>query len=484
MSLASGTRLGPYEILTPLGAGGMGEVYRARDTRLERTVAIKVLAPNVQDRAELFQRFEREAQTISTLNHPNICTLHDIGTQEGLPYLVMEYIEGETLSKRLMRGPLPLDQMWCIAIQVGEALDQAHRHGIVHRDLKPGNMMLAGAKGSTTVKLLDFGLAKISSPARTAAALGSLTSLPTVTVVQGLTEEGTIVGTVQYMSPEQLEGAEAEVRSDIFAFGCVLYEMITGQKAFQGKSKATLISAILTSEPQSVTAVQPMAPPALDRLVRKCLAKNPEDRWQTARDLVGELRWISENSSQAAAAVIPLRRSVWFQAGWIAAAVLAAALAALLATQLREPHPVQHTMRFLLPLPEKAYFRSVDTAVVSPDGTRVVFSAEDNHGNPALYVRSLDSVDARLIPGTSGWHYGYYPFWSPDSRLIAFFADQALKRVDLVGGAPITLCPVYGFIGSGTWNRDGVILFSSYFNQIRRVSATGGNPTAATKVLP
>src|SRR5215472_6082350 len=210
MSLASGSRLGPYEILAPLGAGGMGEVYRARDTRLERTVAIKVLAHNVEGRAELFQRFEREAQTISTLNHPNICTLHDVGTHEGLPYLVMEYIEGETLGKRLMRGPLPLDQMWSIAIQVGEALDQAHRHGIVHRDLKPGNVMLAGAKGSTTVKLLDFGLAKISGAARSVAAPASLTSLPTDTIAQGLTAEGTIVGTVQYMSPEHLEGAEAD----------------------------------------------------------------------------------------------------------------------------------------------------------------------------------------------------------------------------------------------------------------------------------
>src|SRR5215469_7526946 len=231
MSLASGTRLGPYEILTLLGAGGMGEVYRARDTRLERTVAIKVLAHNVEGRAELFQRFEREAQTISTLNHPNICTLHDIGTQDGLPYLVMEYIEGETLSKRLMRGPFPFDQMWSIAIQIGEALDQAHRHGIVHRDLKPGNVMLAGKEGSTTVKLLDFGLAKLSSAARSAQAPASATSLPTVTVDQGLTVEGTIVGTVQYMSPEQLEDAEADARSDIFAFGCVLYEMITGQQA-------------------------------------------------------------------------------------------------------------------------------------------------------------------------------------------------------------------------------------------------------------
>jgi serine/threonine protein kinase len=211
----------------------MGEVYRARDTRLERTVAVKVLAHNVEDRAELFQRFEREAHTISTLNHPNICTLHDIDTQDGLPYLVMEYIEGETLSKRLMRGPLPLDQVWSIAIQVGEALDQAHRHGIVHRDLKPGNVMLAGAKGSTTVKLLDFGLAKIPSAARSAAAPASLMSLPTVTIAQGLTVEGTI-GTLQCMSPEQLEGAEADARSDIFAFGCMLYEMITGPRRHLG----------------------------------------------------------------------------------------------------------------------------------------------------------------------------------------------------------------------------------------------------------
>jgi serine/threonine protein kinase len=473
MSLASGTKLGPYEILTALGAGGMGEVYRARDTRLERTVAIKVLAHDVKDRAELFQRFEREAHTISTLNHPNICTLHDIGTQEGLPYLVMEYVEGETLSKRLMRGPLPLDQVWSIAIQVGEALDQAHRHGIVHRDLKPGNVMLAGAKGSTIVKLLDFGLAKISGAARSAAAPASLTSLPTETVDQGLTVEGTIVGTLQYMSPEQLEGAEADARSDIFAFGCVLYEMITGQQAFRGKSKATLISAILTSEPQPVAAVQPTTPPALDRLVRKCLAKNPEDRWQTARDLVSELRWISESSSQSGAPTpVAVRRKYLKWTAWAVSAASVLALSAITWIHFSEARSTLSPVKFEVPAPRGTQFSDITVPAVSPDGSKLVFTTHTK-GESKLWLRPMNSTEPRELPSV-GTDVSM-PFWSPDSRFVGIFSDGKLFKIDTAGGPAVTLCAAFG--NGGTWNRDGVILIGGSVTDppLRRVSASSGD---------
>jgi serine/threonine protein kinase len=327
----------------------MGEVYRARDTRLNRTVAIKVLARDLSGRPEVLQRFEREARAVSTLNHPNICTLHDIGSENGAPYLVMEYVEGETLAERLARGPLPLADAWRVAIQIGEALDQAHRRGIVHRDLKPGNVMLAGAKGSTAVKLLDFGLAKISeAPAGTPNAPGSLTSLPTV--AQPLTAEGTIVGTFQYMAPEQLEGKEADARSDIFAFGAVLYEMVTGRKAFQGQSQASLISAIMKDDPAPISSLVPLSPPALDRVVRQCLAKDPEDRWQTARDLVRELRWISQSSSAAGAApAVVARRRRHFELASVAAVLFAVAFAALAVIHFREKSPQDGSRMAFLP---------------------------------------------------------------------------------------------------------------------------------------
>src|SRR5688572_2292622 len=341
--LDAGTRLGPYEIIAAAGAGGMGEVYRARDTRLDRTVAVKVLAKNLSDRPEVYQRFEREARAVSALNHPNICTLHDIGNHDGTPYLVMEFVEGENLADRLDRGPLAVTDAWRIALQIGEALDQAHRRGIVHRDLKPGNVMLTGAKGSNTVKLLDFGLAKIADPP---GPLGALSSLPTV--VKSLTQEGAIVGTFQYMAPEQLEGVEADHRSDIFAYGCVLYEMLAVRKAFAGKSQATLISAIMTSEPPPISSLQPMSPPALDRLVNKCLAKDPENRWQSARDLVDELRWITESGSQISMAPVLETRRRWnARWGWIAAGLVGAAFLATAVISMMhlrekppEPHPI------------------------------------------------------------------------------------------------------------------------------------------------
>ncbi len=295
MSLAAGSRLGPYEVLSPLGAGGMGEVYKARDTRLERIVAIKVLPSHLSSSAEVRQRFEREAKTISQLSHPHICALYDVGNQDGVEYLVMEYLEGETLAARLAKGALPLEQALRFGMEIADALDRAHRHGIVHRDLKPGNIMIT----KSGVKLLDFGLAKAMAPASDA---GTLSSLPTRE--KELTADGTILGTVQYMAPEQLEGKQADARTDIFALGAVLYEMTTGKKAFSGATQASLISTILRDDPQPVSQVQPMSPPALDRVVKTCLAKDPEERWQSAGDVAKELKWVAEGSVGAISPIV------------------------------------------------------------------------------------------------------------------------------------------------------------------------------------
>src|SRR4030088_700835 len=294
MALTSGTKLGPYEIVAPLGAGGMGEVYRARDTRLDRIVAIKILPSHLSENPEAKQRFDREARTISSLNHPNICTLHDIGEQDGVDYLVMECLEGETLADRLRKGPLPVDQVLKYGIEICEGLEKAHRSGVVHRDLKPGNIMLT----KTGAKLMDFGLAKASlaGPAATSGLTATLTTPPGS---HPLTAQGMVVGTFQYMSPEQVEGKEADARSDIFALGAVLYEMATGKRAFTGKSQASVVAAILASEPQPISVVQPMSPPALDRVVQGCLVKDPECRWQSAGDVGRELRWITRSGSRA-----------------------------------------------------------------------------------------------------------------------------------------------------------------------------------------
>src|ERR1700726_3562003 len=294
MPILSGKRLGPYEILSGIGAGGMGEVYRAKDTRLNRIVAIKVLPPHLADSPESKERFEREARTIASLNHPHICTLYDVGHQDGTDFLVMEYLEGETLAQRLIKGPLPLDQVLQYAIEIADALDKAHRKGVTHRDLKPGNIMLT--KSGT--KLLDFGLAKLKQ--EVAPANVQLSQLPTAN--DPLTAQGTIVGTLQYMAPEQVEGGEVDARTDIFAFGAVVYEMAPGKKAFEGKSQASLIAKILETDPPPIFSLQPMTPPALDRVVRKCLAKEPEKRWQAASDVCDELKWIAAGGLQVAQA--------------------------------------------------------------------------------------------------------------------------------------------------------------------------------------
>jgi eukaryotic-like serine/threonine-protein kinase len=469
MPLTSGSRLGPYEIVAPLGAGGMGEVYKARDTRLERTVAVKVLPQHLSSSAEVRQRFEREARTISQLSHPHICALYDVGREGETEYLVMELLEGETLTDRLSKGALPLDQTLRFGQEIADALDKAHRQGIVHRDLKPGNVMLT----KSGVKLLDFGLAKAVTPVSSP---GSLTSLPTQ---QGLTQEGTILGTFQYMAPEQLEGKDADARTDIFAFGAVLYEMATGRKAFAGATQASLIGAILHTEPEPISTVQPMTPPALDRIVRTCLAKDPEERWQSAADVRRELRWIAEGSQAGGAQPFPVRRRRREWLSWALAALVLLLAGAVLLRERRGPvAAAPRTMRLSVVLPELSAVRA---AVLSPDGTRLVLVARDSSGRNLLWIRPLDSLAAQPLAGTES---PSFPFWSPDGASIGFFADGKLKKIAASGGPAQTLCDAPINRG-GTWSRDGVILFSPVVDgPIYQVSASGGVPKPVTALDP
>ncbi|MGO9640032.1 MAG: protein kinase domain-containing protein [Candidatus Acidiferrales bacterium] len=468
MPLANGTKIGPYEIISPLGAGGMGEVYRARDMRLGRDVAIKILPPQVSSDPARKQRFEREAKIISKLNHPHICVLYDIGSQDGVDYLVMECVEGETLAKRLERGPLPLDQVLKFGAQVADALDKAHRNGVVHRDLKPGNIMLT----PTGAKLLDFGLAKLP----VAQALGTTLSAE-ATETSPVTQAGTIVGTFQYMSPEQIEGKEVDGRSDIFAFGAVLYEMVTGKRAFQGKSQLSVASAILEKEPEPISIAKPLTPPALDHAIRLCLAKSPEDRWQTARDLALDLKWIAEGGSQAGvpAPVVAHRRSRE-RIAWALAAVgllLAAALAYMFArSYLNQPKP--NLARFLISPPENVFVYQISP---SPDGRFLAFVGVSNNGVRQLWLRPIDNVAAQPMAGTNG--VGSF-FWSPDSRYLAYRDDTGLKKVAVSGGTPQTLCNLGG-ISSGSWSPDGEIVFATdAAGPLLKVSADGGEPSPLT----
>ena len=462
MQLDSGTRLGPYEVIAPLGAGGMGEVYRARDTRLDRDVAVKVLPADFASRAELRARFEREAKTISSLNHPHICALYDVGEN----YLVMELLEGETLAARVARGALPTEQVLRIGVEIADALDKAHRRGIIHRDLKPANVMLT----KSGAKLLDFGLAK---------AAGSITGTD-ATIARALTEEGTIIGTFQYMSPEQIEGRPADARSDIFALGTILYEMATGKPAFEGKSRASLIASILGSEPLPISQLRPMLPPALDRLVRTCLAKDPDDRWQTAHDVMLELRWIQEGGSQAGIAAPAVRRRhlrEW--TGW------SLAVAALIAAGYMYFRPAPRTnevVEFSVETPPNTTLFPFDTLglAMSPDGSRLAFAAVGDDGKQLLYVRELATNRSMPLAGTEG---ASYPFWSPDGRMIGFFANRRLNKIDAAGGPVQTICDAPQGRG-GSWNREGVIVFApTIASPIFRVSAGGGPAAQVTQTL-
>ena len=471
MTISAGTRLGPYEILAPLGAGGMGEVYRAKDTKLGREVAVKVLPDEFFENKESIARFEREAKSLAAVSHPNIAALYSFEEITGRHLLVMELVEGHTLGERLLKGPLPLDQLLRAGIEMASALNAAHRHGIVHRDLKPGNVMLT----KSGVKLLDFGLAKVLDPE---GPVESLTSAPTT--AKDVTREGTILGTLSYMAPEQLEGKKADPRSDIFALGATLYEMATGKKAFSGISQASLISSIMTSEPKPISFFQPVTPPALVRAVRICLEKDPDDRWQSAGDLGRELRWIAEGSGAAVAALTSdssgqrrRERVAWTLA---AVAILFGALSTFLSRRSQAP---EELMRFtIMPPPGQGFFGPVQ---LSPDARRILFMLQDEAGKNSLAVRSLDSLEMRRLPGTEDARGA---FWSSDGREIAFFSEGRLRRIGANGGPVQTVCESGGAF-CGAWNRQGTILFPKEFGTpIVAVSAAGGTPQPVTALDP
>jgi len=483
MRLEAGTRLGPYAIESPVGAGGMGEVYRARDTRLDRTVAIKVLAPSLAADVQFRTRFTNEARSISILDHPNICALFDVGEQDGTAFLVMQYLEGETLATRLLRGAMSLADALRTGREIADALAQAHRAGIVHRDLKPGNVMLT----KSGAKLLDFGLARGVRP-EAVQAVASIAA----TVAPDLTAQGTILGTFQYMAPEQLEGKDADARTDIFAFGAVLYEMLTGRRAFEGKSQASLIAAILEHEPPALTTRLPVATPTLDRIVKTCLAKNPDARWQSAADLSRELAWLIESDGidvvRRAALAPPRATRTWIAVG-LAAGIIIGLGISLLFSMFRSPPPTVSLSRTLVDIAPADVLRSRtdDTTTsgghlsrraiaLSPDGRTMVFSAVKGD-HQQLYARALDQIEARPLAGTDN---ADSPFFAPDGEWVGFWSSGALRKVALAGGSATTIvesAPIFG----ASWGTNDLILFAQEHGGIRQVPATGGTPSQVTK---
>jgi eukaryotic-like serine/threonine-protein kinase len=475
VALTPGTRLGVYEILAQIGAGGMGEVYKARDTRLDRTVAIKILPEGLAADPQFRDRFDREARSISQLDHPHICALYDVGKHNGTAYLVMQYLEGETLADRLTKGALPLDKALQVAIQIADALTTAHKAGIVHRDLKPGNIMLTKAGA----KLLDFGLAKSG-----ASVLGG-TNVSMLPTTPPITQQGSILGTFQYMAPEQLEGHEADSRTDIFAFGAVVYEMLTGKKAFEGKSQATLIAGIIASDPLPIATVQPRTPLTVDRLVHKCLRKDADHRWQTARDLLDELKWIAETGTSVAS-VGALARHLWPErVAWIT--VTAAVLSALFVVLRSASVPATGDVVRLSILPgDRTQFTGQSGATVgvpqfalSPDGRAIAFVAADSGARPTLWLRSLDAVTPHSLSGTEG---ADSPFWSPDNRWIGYFADGKLKKIPSSGGPSQVIAASVPDSRPASWGPDDTILFSTSTTSILRVSSSGGMVTPVTEL--
>jgi serine/threonine protein kinase len=483
MALTSGTRLGPYEIESPLGAGGMGEVYRARDTRLERTVAIKVLNAELVASAELRARFEREAKVISQLQHPHICVLHDVGNEGAIDYLVMEFLQGESLADRLRKGPLGSDEVLKIAIEIADALEKAHRAGVVHRDLKPGNVMLT----KSGAKLLDFGLAKPlnatvasgtgsgRSPSVFAAALTQ--TMPSPSPATPLSTAGAVIGTVQYMSPEQIQGIDADARSDIFSFGVMLFEMVTGKRTFEGKTQASIVGQILAVDPPSVSTLRPQTPPGLDRVIRLCLDKDPDERIQTAHDLKLQLEAIAETplTITQAPVIVPARRS-WLP--WAVAGVLAITAIAFAIAFLDSSGTPQVSVHSYILAPEKAPFvltgNNAGPPVLSPDGLRLAFIAKNADGKQMLWIRPLNSAVAQPMSGTDG---AIYPFWSPDSRHVGFFAAGKLNKLDASGGPPQALCDAPAGRG-GAWSPTGTIVFApDTTSGLASVDAAGGTRT-------
>jgi Tol biopolymer transport system component/tRNA A-37 threonylcarbamoyl transferase component Bud32 len=487
--LATGTRLGPYEILGLIGEGGMGQVYRAADTRLDRAVAIKVLPASLAEDPVRRERFEREARSISKLEHPNICPLYDVGELPADPanptrraglFLVMQYLEGESLAQRLEKGPLSISQTLEYGIQTADALAAAHRANIVHRDLKPANVMLT----RTGARLLDFGLARsvaMTSPSSPTIANAAVDRT-------SLTTQGTLLGTLHYMAPEQLDGREVDTRADIFAFGAVLFEMITGMKAFDGESSARVMSSILRDEPTRVASVVPVTPAGLDELVHTCLAKDPNDRWQGLSDVARQLRWLQSSLSagksgsrrlpsgviEARPSASPVRRAALFAATTLAAAAIGALGGARWPGPGAAPSPALRLHAYLLP-PEGNYLAGA--LALSPDGRRLAFVAADTSGARQLWIRALDTSRAQPIAGTTG---ASDPFWSPSGDEVGFFATNQLKRVPAGGGAVSVVCDT-GVGAGGTWSRDGTIVFQPYQQgHLMRVPATGGRPEPAT----
>jgi serine/threonine protein kinase len=472
-----GDRIGPYEIASLTGRGGMGEVYRARDTRLDRTVAVKLLSPDVVDGIARRERFEREARAVSSLNHPNICSLYDVGEQDDTPFLVMEYVEGETLAERLVRGALPIEQALRYAIEIVDALDHAHNRGIVHRDLKPANIMLTQAG----VKLLDFGVAKLKGRASIS---GRASAVPQA--LHTITEDGAVIGTLQYMAPEQLEARDTDQRTDVFAFGAVVYEMATGQPAFGGSDRASVMAAILGHDPSPCSVVRRETPPLLDEIVTRCLAKSPADRWQTANDLKQALARVTD-----ARARIDGRASSWsprrMPRGWVAAAAIAVltsltVMAVIVAS--RSVPTDTRPFRFIVPPPANANFnQSSAFMAVSPDGHSLAFVASSRDGNDALWIRSLDSLDARQLPGTDG---GAQPFWSSDSRFLAFGvvgAMDTLRKLNVASGSSQAISGSRA--APGAWNDEGVILFPGGRERggvLYQIPAAGGSPAPVTSL--
>jgi serine/threonine protein kinase len=472
-SLPAGRKLGPYEIVSPLGAGGMGEVYRARDGRLGRDVAIKVLPAAASSSAEALARFEREARAVSQLSDPNICALFDVGEHDGVRFLVMELLDGETLAARLERGPISGRELLRIAIQIADGLHAAHRIGLVHRDLKPANVMLT----RTGAKLLDFGLARTASPA-------SIVGLDARTVEStkesNVTAQGTIVGTLRYMAPEQLEEGAVDPRTDIHAFGTLLHEMATGKPVFDAKSRASLIAAILKEPPPSLAALAPATPPALARIVERCLAKDPDDRWQSMRDVSHELRWIEATGAQEAQSgsvgrAAPSRRALRF-VPWAAAGIFAMLAVILGIDRIRREEPRSAPIRFEIPLPTEE--GNPFGFAFSPDGRHLAFVVS-NPPEGMLYLRALDGTDVRLLPGTEG---AMFPFWSPDGNAIAFFARGKLMRFDLATGQIQTLAEA-GDGRGGSWSTSGDIIYAAaQRGNLRRISSRGGPAVSATEL--
>ncbi|MBZ5699386.1 MAG: serine/threonine-protein kinase [Acidobacteriia bacterium] len=476
MAILPGRRLGPYEILSAIGAGGMGEVYKARDTCLDRIVAIKVLPTHLAGRAELRERFEREAKTIASLNHPHICTLYDTGHQDEIDYLVMEYLEGETLAQRLLKGSLPLEQVLQYAIEIADALDKAHRKGVTHRDLKPGNIMLT--KSGT--KLLDFGLAKLKQEVAPGTPLSQLP-----TMKSAITGEGTILGTLQYMAPEQVEAKEVDARTDIFAFGAVVYEMATGKKAFEGKTSASVMAKILEVDPPSMASLQPMTPPALDRVVKKCLAKEPEKRWQAASDLTDELKWIADDGSQTAVPAAATAERTRMLRRWALVAGLACLAVAVIAGfavwNLKPSSSPRPESRFTVTLPPGQQLAGLDSGpavALSPDGSHLAYVATQS-GTQQIYLRAMDSLETKSISGTEG---AVNPFFSPDGQWLGFFAGGKLRKVSVSGGAALTLGDAPSPEGA-SWGSQGMIAFTpTQVSTLQQVSDAGGTPQPLTRI--